>query len=120
MKTIKNDVTREFIDESGDRLITLIGPRKRDYDQREQVILDMAKIDFTTNQTPTLEGMKIDQAKINEVMFKAVAKKMIIAGEEFEGDALMEIYNSLDKESGDWVASCIKNVWGEDEESKKK
>lgn len=119
MRIIKDDEVREFVDENGDKLITLARVRKRDYNKRNQLIVEMAHVDMTNPTTPQITDIKIDQQKINEFMFQAVARKMIIGGQEITGDALLETYRNLDRESGEWVDKCIAEVWGETEAAKK-
>jgi hypothetical protein len=119
MRVIGDSDIREFVDENGDKFITLAKIRKKDYDARNQLILEMSNIDITNPAKPTISDIKIDPIKINIFMFKAVAKKMIINGQEIEGEALLETYSNLDQKSGEWIDKCVAEVWGEEETVKK-
>jgi len=119
MRIVRDEDLREFVDENGDKLITLTKVRKRDYDRRQQLIIEMANVDMTDPTKPKIADFKIDQSKINEFMFQTVAKKMIIGGQEITDEALLETYRNLDKESGEWVDRCVTEIWGETETAKK-
>ncbi|ORX22477.1 hypothetical protein BVF91_11595 [Thermoanaerobacterium sp. PSU-2] len=113
MRIVRDDDIREFVDENGDKLVTLAKVRKRDYDKRQQMIIDMADVNMADPTKPTIDSLKIDQQAINEFMFKTVAQKFVIAGQEITGDALLDTYRNLDVDSGNWVDNCIAEVWNE-------
>jgi hypothetical protein len=118
VKLVYETETRTFTDAEGDQLITLRAPKKRHLDKRDNLIINMANIDIKDPNNPTVSDIKIDQSVINEFMFKAVARKMVIGGVEISGEKLIETYLDLAGESGTWIDTCITEIWGETKEVK--
>lgn len=118
MKLVNEHEFREFTDAEGDKLYTIRKPKKRHSDKRDSMYVNMANIDIKDPNDPKIENLNIDQGEINKYMFQAVARKLVIGGQEIIGDKLAEIYLDMDTESGGWVDQCITEVWGETKEAK--
>ena len=112
MKVVNENELKTFTDSEGDQLLTLRAPKKRHMDRRDNMIINMVKIDIS-EKDPTINDIKIDQGELNKYMFQAVARKLIIGGEEIVGEKLVETYLDSAGESGTWIDQCIAEVWGE-------
>lgn len=118
MKLVNENDMRTFTDPDGDQFLTLRAPKKRHLDRRDNMIINMADIDMKDPNKPEIKDIKLDQGELNKYMFTAVARKLVIGGEEITGEKLVETYLNMEGESGQWIDTCIAEVWGETKEAK--
>jgi len=116
MRIITEDDLREFVDKDGDKLITLKKARKKDWD--DYLELTMKYVDTIDPTNPKnikfKDGFK--PTELTRFMFQRVARKLIINGTEYTGDAMLKIYEQLDPESAAWIDQCIAEVWDRPDE----
>ena len=131
----------EFVDDSGDALVTFDEPSHRMYGLREAVILkeggNMLKalgIDINDPNYKERAKSKVAEAEADETKkiernpavrrfeFKAIVLKMVVGGQAItDPDKLVETYDNLTPDAGRWVDQCVAEVWekGEPTESEK-
>jgi hypothetical protein len=111
MRIISDDDLRTFTDPNGDQLITLRKARKKDWDDYMALVMRYVEAGDPTNPKSVKFKDGFNPAELTRFMFQRVARKMIINGTEYTGDAMLKIYEQLDPESAEWVDKCIAEVW---------
>lgn len=132
MRRITDADVRTFTDATGDTLTLLVMPRYGDKEHVDEVARDEA---FAALSELTASGIDVDKlladaqadpnvmeaasqsaskptGKVREARFKALAMAVTANGAPINGhQQLLEFYRELDPASGEWVDSCVNEVW---------
>ena len=131
MRVIHDSDVVEFPDDSGDRLILLECPRKRDLIRAEDLASDEAIAGLSKLKKLGMDPDKMyadaqeDPAKLAEAEAAAEATsttvrrfrlevlgiRLVVGGESFGGKAILEQYDSMDSDSAEWVDEKVAGVW---------
>lgn len=135
MRIVQDSDTSEFQDSSGDRLVLLSAPRRRDVVKSEELERDEAVAQMKlireqglTNVDEAIEKVsqgdkdavaQAEQAaadmewgpEIRRFRLAALAVALYIDGDKLGGDAIVDAYDRMDPNSVAFVDACVKEVW---------
>lgn len=141
MRIINDSCTTEFVDRSGDKLILLQAPRRRDVVESERLERKEAleQLDIMKSQGVEIDAVIEDAQKSPEALqaaqeaaarhewgpevmrfrLTALAVSLVVDGERIGGAAILEAYDRMDPPSAQWIDDCVSSVWSPPSEAEK-